>query len=100
MKLSKEEIEHLAWLARLELNEEQAGRLAGQISRILDYVEQMNQLDTSDVPPTFHTLPELSNVFRDDIPDRSLSREKALQSAPARHQGYILVPKVRGGEPQ
>ncbi len=66
MSISKENIEHIASLARLSLTEEEKDLFGSQLSSILDYMEKLNELDTTDVEPTSHVLP-LSNVMRDDV---------------------------------
>jgi aspartyl-tRNA(Asn)/glutamyl-tRNA(Gln) amidotransferase subunit C len=93
MKISKEEIEHIAVLGRLSLSEEEKELFGPQLSGILDYVEQLNELDTDDVEPTSHVLP-LNNVMREDIPGGSISREDALMNAPSHTEKFYRVPKI------
>jgi aspartyl-tRNA(Asn)/glutamyl-tRNA(Gln) amidotransferase subunit C len=93
MKISKEEIEHIASLARLYLSEEEKELFGSQLSSILDYMEKLNELDTKDIEPTSHVLP-LSNVMRDDIPQPSIPREDALMNAPDRTDKFYRVPKI------
>jgi len=93
MKISKEEIEHIASLARLYLSEEEKELFGSQLSSILDYMEKLNELDTKDIEPTSHVLP-LSNVMRDDIPSPSIPREDALLNAPDRTNKFYRVPKI------
>lgn len=93
MKISKEEIEHIASLARLSLSEEEKELFGSQLSSILDYMEKLNELDTKDIEPTSHVLP-LSNVMRDDIPSPSIPREDALLNAPDRTNKFYRVPKI------
>jgi aspartyl-tRNA(Asn)/glutamyl-tRNA(Gln) amidotransferase subunit C len=96
VKISEETVRHVANLARLSLSEEEVARLAPQLSEIIDYAEQLQQLDLSDVPPTSHSLTQ-TNVFRDDTPRPSLPREVALASAPDRTDEYVRVPAVLEG---
>lgn len=93
MKLSKKEVEHVALLARLELTEEEKERFAEQLSDILTYVEKLQELDTTDVPPTSHVLP-LTNVMRQDEPRESLPVEEVLANAPDAAAGCFRVPRI------
>ncbi|ACI20246.1 MULTISPECIES: Asp-tRNA(Asn)/Glu-tRNA(Gln) amidotransferase subunit GatC [Thermodesulfovibrio] len=93
MKISKEEVKHIAMLSRLELNEEEIGVYQEQLSRILDYIEKLNEIDTTLVEPTSHVI-ELKNVFRDDNVKGSISRDEALKNAPDQTDKFFRVPKI------
>jgi aspartyl-tRNA(Asn)/glutamyl-tRNA(Gln) amidotransferase subunit C len=93
MKITKQEVEHVAALARLELSEKEKESLTSQLSDILTYVEQLSKLDTSGVEPTAHVL-DIKNVMRDDVPEESLSQERALGNAPEKAAGHYRVPKI------
>ncbi len=93
MKITKQEVEHVARLARLELSEQEKEKLTGQLSNILSYVETLNGLDTAGVEPTAHVL-DIKNVMRDDLPEASLSQERALANAPDKAAGHYRVPKI------
>lgn len=93
MGLSKEEIERVAHLARLELSDEMAGKMSAQLSAVLNYITKLNELDTTGVEPLSHPG-ALSGVFREDVPGASLEREKALQNAPDQANGCFRVPRV------
>ena len=93
MKISKQEVEHVAKLARLELSEQEKEKLTAQLSNILTYVETLNGLDTKGVEPTAHVL-DLKNVMRDDIAVPGLPRERALANAPDQAAGHYKVPKI------
>lgn len=93
MKISKQEVEHVAALARLELSEQEKDLMSKQLSDILSYVEKLGELDTSQVEPTSHVL-EISNVMRDDVPEESLPQEQALANAPEKAAGHYKVPKI------
>jgi aspartyl-tRNA(Asn)/glutamyl-tRNA(Gln) amidotransferase subunit C len=95
MKITKQEVLHVAHLARLEIDESAVERFAGQIGDILAYVDQLRQVDTAGVRPTSHAL-ALTNAFRDDVEARHLPREKSLANAPRQEDGNFLVPKVVG----
>jgi aspartyl-tRNA(Asn)/glutamyl-tRNA(Gln) amidotransferase subunit C len=91
--LSREEVEHVALLARLGLTDEELRTLADQLSAILDYMRDINELDTSEIPPTAQVIP-LRNVMRPDEPRPSLPVSDVLQNAPARDGSYFRVPPV------
>ena len=93
MKITAEQVRHVAGLARLEIDPEAEDKLAGQLATILDYVDKLAKVDTSDVPPTFHAI-ALTNAFREDEVRDHLQREQALDNAPAQDEGSFVVPKV------
>lgn len=93
MKITKETIEHVANLARLKLTEQEKEKLTSEMGNILDYVDKLNELDTSKVEPTNHVLP-IKNVFREDEVRESFNREKILANAPSSEDGCFKVPKV------
>lgn len=93
MKITKNDVLQVAGLARLELDEAGIDKLADQIGTILDYVDTLNQVDTTGVVPTSHAI-FLSNAFREDIPHRHLENDDALDNAPEKDEGAFLVPKV------
>ena len=92
-KINQEQVKKVAKLSRLELTESEVEEFTGQLSAILDYVEKMNELDTSDVEALAHCLP-ISNVFRQDCVKASLGTEKALANAPQRDGAFFKVPKI------
>jgi aspartyl-tRNA(Asn)/glutamyl-tRNA(Gln) amidotransferase subunit C len=96
MRLSREQVEHVADLARLALTDEEKELFSEQLSSILEYAERLQALDTSDIPPTASVLP-LENVLRDDEVHPSLPRDDAMQNAPAQRDGYFEVPVVLEG---
>jgi aspartyl-tRNA(Asn)/glutamyl-tRNA(Gln) amidotransferase subunit C len=93
MKITKQEVEHVAKLARLELSEQEKEKLTDQLSNILTYVETLSGLDTKGVEPTAHVL-DLKNVMRDDVAVPGLPRERALANAPDQAAGHYKVPKI------
>lgn len=93
MKLTTEQVQHVARLARLELEPEAVEKLADQLAAILDYFQKLAEVDTSGVEPTSHAI-ALTNAFRDDRVQRHLQPEKALANAPAQEEGSFVVPKV------
>lgn len=90
MSLSREQVQHIARLARVGLSEEDVEHFREQLSEILDYFERLRQVDTEGVPPTAHTLP-LHNVMREDEPAPPLDREAVLGNAPVREGDYFRV---------
>jgi aspartyl-tRNA(Asn)/glutamyl-tRNA(Gln) amidotransferase subunit C len=93
MKITKEEVLHVADLARLDLDEAAIEKFAGQIGEILDYVDKLNEVDTQNVKPTSHAI-SLTNAFREDEPQKHLDREQALANAPEKEDGSFVVPKI------
>jgi len=93
MPLSREEVLHVALLARLELSEEEIERYTWELNRVLEHIEKLKELDTEGVEPTSHAVP-LSNVFRPDEPGEPLPREEVLMNAPDAVDGYFRVPRV------
>ena len=93
MGLSKKEVDWVAHLARLDLSEEMAEKMAGQLNQVLDLIAKLNELDTTGVEPLSHPG-ALASVLRDDVPAGSLPRERALQNAPDSADGFFRVPRV------
>lgn len=93
MRLSKQEVEHVAHLARLAISEEEKDIFSRQLSEILTYIGKLSELDTSNVQPTSHVL-DLSNVFREDAVKECLPSTEVLAGAPDRENGFFRVPKI------
>ena len=91
--ITTDDVKHIANLARLEFNEEEIQQFTDHLTRILDYIGQLNELDTTDVPPTSHVLP-IRNVVKEDVAKPSYDRALVLATAPAAEAGYFEVPKV------
>jgi aspartyl-tRNA(Asn)/glutamyl-tRNA(Gln) amidotransferase subunit C len=89
--IDREQVLHVARLARLELSDEEIERMAGELSGILEHVERMNELDLEGVEPTSHVV-ELENVLRPDEPRPSWARERVLEAAPDPADGAFRVP--------
>jgi len=92
-KIDETRVRTVAKLARLELSADEIEEFTGQLSAILEYVEQMNRLDTTNVQPLAHCLP-ISNCLRDDRTRESLTPKNALANAPQRDGQYFKVPKI------
>lgn len=93
MKISKEDVAHVAQLARLRFEEKELEQFTHQLNTILTYMDQLNELDTSSVEPTTHAM-DLFNVFREDRVVPSITVEEALSNAPQRMGGAFQVPRV------
>ena len=95
MSVSVQDVKKIAALAHLEFNETETARYTEQLNKILEYMEKLNSLDTSQVDITYHPV-EYPNVFREDEIGESLPVEEALRNAPQKSWQYFVVPKVVG----
>ena len=93
MKLSYEQVRHIAWLARLGLSEEEVEKFSLQLSNILENVEILQQVDTANVPPATHSIP-LQNVFRKDDIAESYSQSEVLSNAPKQAEKCFKVQAI------
>lgn len=93
MKLTREEVRHIALLARIGLSEEEIEKLREQLSNILENFEILQEVDTSDVPPTAQVT-GLENVMRDDEAAPSFPREEILANAPLQEDGFFRIKAV------
>lgn len=91
--LSREDVRHVARLARLELNPTEEERFTKELNDILKFVEQLKELDTTGIEPTAHAI-TVRNVFRPDRVEASLDPEAALANAPDRSGNFFKVPKI------
>jgi len=96
-EISRDEVAHLADLARIDLSDEELDHLAPQLDVILESVASIKGVAGDDVPPTSHALP-LTNVFRDDVVADCLTPEQALSGAPEAEQQRFSVPRILGDE--
>ena len=92
-KITKEEVKKVAHLARLELNENEINSHAKQLEKILDYIKQLEKIDTNDVPSTTRAI-EVINVLRKDEKKNSYCNEELLELGPLREDKYFKVPKI------
>jgi aspartyl-tRNA(Asn)/glutamyl-tRNA(Gln) amidotransferase subunit C len=97
MKVTKQDVEYIAKLAKLEYSDEEKEKFTGQFNTILEYIDTLNELNTDDVEPLSHVI-ELSNVVREDEVKPSLPVEEALKNAPSKKESFFKVPKVIGGK--
>lgn len=92
-RISKEQVKHVAHLARLAITEEEAEMFTSQLDAIITFAEQLNELDTSNVEPTSHVL-DMKNIMREDVPEQGLPREEVLKNAPDHKDGQVRVPSI------
>jgi aspartyl-tRNA(Asn)/glutamyl-tRNA(Gln) amidotransferase subunit C len=95
--ITEKDVEYVANLAQLTLDDETKSRLVGELSNILDYIDKLNTLNTDGVEPMMHVQP-MTNVFRDDEIAPSLDRDAFLERAPKHDGEYILVPQILEGD--
>ncbi len=95
--LSRDDVAHVAHLARLGLTDDELTRLEGQLNHILEQYAKLAELDTEAIPPTAQTI-ELENILRDDVVRPSFAVEEALRNAPNRQDDFIVVPAIIGGD--
>lgn len=93
MSVSKKDVEYIARLARLQLRVDEIESYTNQLNKILEYMDKLNELDTSNVIPLSHPV-EKTNIFREDELKKSVSREEALKNAPDRTEDFFKVPKI------
>ena len=95
--LSRDDVEHVALLARLGLSDEEIGRMQVQLNHVLDQYAKLTELDTDAIAPTAQTI-EVENVLRDDEPRPSLPASAVLDNAPETRDGRLVVPAIIGGD--
>jgi len=91
--ITRDDVVYIAKLSRLDIDDSDLDKYVPQLQQILQYIEKLNELDTSSVEPTAHVLP-LRNVTREDEVNESLSNEDAMKSAPEVENGFFKVPPV------
>jgi len=92
-EITKDQVKHVAHLARLEITDEEAGQFTEHLSAIITYAEKLNELDTEGIEPTTHVL-DLKNVFRKDEAKHTITQEEALKNAPDAQDGQFRVPSI------
>jgi aspartyl-tRNA(Asn)/glutamyl-tRNA(Gln) amidotransferase subunit C len=95
--LTRSDVEHVAFLARLALTGDELDRLEGQLNHILDQYAKLSELDTSAIAPTAQTI-ELENILREDVAAPSLPVDAVLRNAPATEGDFVVVPPILGGD--
>ena len=96
--IDKSTVKHVAYLSRLELNENELAAYSSQLASILSYINKLNEIETKDVTPTSHAISSLKNVFRKDVPKRSLEADEALKNAPSKEGNFFKVPQIIEGK--
>lgn len=91
--MEKFDIDHVAWLARMDLSGEEKETFGRQLGQILEHAETISSVDTAGVPPTSHPIP-VKNVMREDEVEPSLTQEEALSNAPRPEKGAFAVPRI------
>ena len=91
--ISIKDVEHVAKLARLELTEEEKEKFTKQLGAILEYAQQMNEIDTTGVEPMAHAIPVV-NVMCEDVPEYRQTKEELMANAPVKENGFFRVPKI------
>lgn len=97
-EISRDDVAHVARLARLSLTDDELDRFTGQLAAVLDHARDVESLDVGGVAPTAHPLP-IKNVLRPDVPRASLDRDEVLAAAPAVEDDRFAVPPILGEEP-
>ncbi|HPW72590.1 MAG: Asp-tRNA(Asn)/Glu-tRNA(Gln) amidotransferase subunit GatC [Methanothrix sp.] len=91
--ITREDVEHIGWLASIKIEEEEKDELVEQFNTILDFFHQLDMVDTEGVEPTYRAV-DLVNIFREDVVRASLTQEEALANAPRRENGYFKSPRI------
>jgi aspartyl-tRNA(Asn)/glutamyl-tRNA(Gln) amidotransferase subunit C len=91
--ITENDVKHIAKLAKLNFEDNEISRFVDELNSILDYINKLNELDTSNVDPTSHVL-DIANVTRADIPERKITQIEALKNAPEEGYGHFKVPRI------
>lgn len=93
MKITTNEVKHIATLSRLELTDEEIELMREQLDSILNFIDKLNEVDTTNIEPTSHVI-ELHNVLRDDVLSNQENTDSTLFNAPDRHESFFRVPRI------
>ncbi len=91
--LTSNEVEHVAWLAHIELCEKEKSLFTQQFNEILSYFKKIDKVDTENVQPTYHVL-DLRNIYREDEATPALSKKEALKNAAKKEKGFLKAPRI------
>jgi aspartyl-tRNA(Asn)/glutamyl-tRNA(Gln) amidotransferase subunit C len=91
--ITREDVEHISWLASIKIADEEKEEFVDQFNSILEYFHQLDEVNTEGIEPTYRVV-DVSNVFRDDLLGKHLSQEEALKNAPRRENGYFKSPRI------
>jgi len=92
-RISKQEIEHITWLARIELAEEEKSLFTKQSNDILEYFRKIDEANTEGIEPTYHVL-DIDNIYREDKVQQSIPKEDALKNAPKKEESFFKSPRM------
>ena len=93
MAVTKNDVEHIAKLAKLEIKDDEINEFTSQLNQMIEYVDKLNELDTENIEPLSHPV-EGENVFREDVLKNSISTDEALKNSASKTEEYFKVPKV------
>jgi aspartyl-tRNA(Asn)/glutamyl-tRNA(Gln) amidotransferase subunit C len=91
--ITKEDVKHISWLASIKMDENEEDEFIEQFNSILEYFQQLDEVDTETIEPTYRVV-DLANVFREDNALRSLSQEESLRNSPRQEAGYFRSPRI------
>ena len=91
--ITREDVEHISWLASIKIEDEEKDELVEHFNTILEYFQQLDEVDTTGVKPTYRVV-DLANIFREDAACGSLSQDQALKNAPRTENGYFKSPRI------
>jgi aspartyl-tRNA(Asn)/glutamyl-tRNA(Gln) amidotransferase subunit C len=91
--ITRDDVEHISWLASIRLSQEEMDEFVDQFNSILDYFHELDEVDTDGIEPTYRAV-DLSNVFREDATVASLTQEEALHNAPRKEEGHFKSPRI------
>lgn len=91
--ITREDVEHISWLASIKIEDEEKDELVGHFNSILEYFHQLDEVDTEGVQPTYRVV-DLANIFREDAACPSLTQDLALRNAPRTEDGYFKSPRI------
>jgi len=91
--ITKQDVEHIGWLARIDISEQETAEFMEKLNSVLEYFVQLDELPTEDVAPTYHVA-EIYNVFREDVVKESLPQELVLANTENKQDGFFRVPKI------
>ena len=91
--ITTKDVEHICWLSRVKIENDQMEGYKKQLNSVLEYFSQLDEVDTEGIEPTYHVL-DMYNVFRDDESARCLTQDQAIGNAPKKHEGYFKAPRI------
>jgi len=91
--ITRDDVEHISWLASIKITDEEKDEFVEQFNSILEYFHQLDEVETEGIEPTYRVV-DLANIFREDTTSKSLSQEEALKNAPRRENGYFKSPRI------